>query len=372
MNPDFNQSRDDPWNRAWLTSRELFYAHANAARHGGVPIHSVLGGTVFEFGRDGNNWLQVWASPTEVIAASPPSGARYGYHDESEVLHQFEELIRHLRGSDPLELGRVREGSSYGATCEPGAAPVLKWAQRGDWMFHYRDWPVLPEEWPTHCSVPQRMMTALPAPASVRKRLLLNVAMSRSATTALGAVGAVVCVAEDRSDDRATAEELDAACAAAEAEPGLWHGAQPGHGDTNPARVAFVALDTNSLALRAVRLVSEARYRAVEAQTGSEPIAIEAEYGTWAAEQAAQCDLVRDVLGNPFKPVALDPSWLTSDVVALARGIYADRAFDRMPILADALQDAGCANDDILNHCRDTAQVHARGCWVVDLLLGQS
>jgi len=81
--------------------------------------------------------------------------------------------------------------------------------------------------------------------------------------------------------------------------------------------------------------------------------------------------LLRDIFGNPFRPVACDASWLTSDVVALARGIYDDRAFDRMPILADALQDAGCDNDEVLNHCRDAAQVHVRGCWVVDLLLGK-
>ncbi len=68
----------------------------------------------------------------------------------------------------------------------------------------------------------------------------------------------------------------------------------------------------------------------------------------------------------------IDPAWRTSDVVALARGIYDDRAFDRMPILADALQDAGCNSDDILNHCRDTNTPHARGCWVVDLVLGKA
>jgi hypothetical protein len=80
---------------------------------------------------------------------------------------------------------------------------------------------------------------------------------------------------------------------------------------------------------------------------------------------------LRDIFGNPFRPVSLDLSWLTSDVVSLARGIYAERAFDRMPILADALQDAGCTNDDVLNHCRDTSLTHVRGCWVVDLLLGK-
>jgi hypothetical protein len=87
-------------------------------------------------------------------------------------------------------------------------------------------------------------------------------------------------------------------------------------------------------------------------------------------EWARTAEFARDIWGNPFRPVALDPAWLSSDVVALARGIYADRAFDRMPILADALQDAGCEHPDVLNHCRaDT--VHVRGCWVVDLVLGK-
>lgn len=80
--------------------------------------------------------------------------------------------------------------------------------------------------------------------------------------------------------------------------------------------------------------------------------------------------LTRCIFGNPFRPVTFNTSWRTSDVVALARGIYYDRAFDRMPILADALQDAGCDNLDILNHCRG-AGPHARGCWVIDSVLGE-
>ena len=88
-------------------------------------------------------------------------------------------------------------------------------------------------------------------------------------------------------------------------------------------------------------------------------------------ERALQSHALKEILGNPFRPVSLDPSWLTSDVRLLARGIYDDRAFDRMPILADALQDAGCDNEDVLNHCRDPKQVHVRGCWVVDLILGK-
>ncbi len=93
---------------------------------------------------------------------------------------------------------------------------------------------------------------------------------------------------------------------------------------------------------------------------------------TLADARSEQAHILRCIFGNPFRPATVDPSWLTSTVVALARGIYDDRAFDRMPILADALQDAGCDNEDILNHCRDEKQPHARGCWVVDLLLGKS
>jgi hypothetical protein len=88
-------------------------------------------------------------------------------------------------------------------------------------------------------------------------------------------------------------------------------------------------------------------------------------------EEVCQAAIVRDVFGNPFRPVAVDPQWLTSDVLALARGIYEERAFDRMPILADALQDAGCDSDDVLTHCRDASAPHVRGCWVVDLVLGK-
>jgi hypothetical protein len=80
--------------------------------------------------------------------------------------------------------------------------------------------------------------------------------------------------------------------------------------------------------------------------------------------------LLHDICGNPFRPVALNSSWLTSTVLALASGIYEERAFDRMPILADALQDAGCDNEEILNHCRQPGE-HCRGCWVVDLILSK-
>jgi hypothetical protein len=90
-----------------------------------------------------------------------------------------------------------------------------------------------------------------------------------------------------------------------------------------------------------------------------------------AAERASQSALVRDIFANPFRPVTPDPAWLTPTVVSLAAGIYAEKAFDRLPILADALQDAGCEDAAVLEHCRGKGP-HARGCWVVDLLLGKT
>ncbi len=88
-------------------------------------------------------------------------------------------------------------------------------------------------------------------------------------------------------------------------------------------------------------------------------------------EERAQCGLVRDIFGNPFRPVALDPAWLAwndGTVPKLAQAIYDERAFDRLPLLADALEDAGCTDAEILAHCRGPGP-HVRGCWVVDLLL---
>jgi hypothetical protein len=85
-------------------------------------------------------------------------------------------------------------------------------------------------------------------------------------------------------------------------------------------------------------------------------------------ERKNQVQLLRDILGNPFRPITLNPSWLTSTVTTLAQQMYDSRDFSAMPILADALQDAGCDNEQILNHCRQPG-VHVRGCFVVDLLL---
>jgi hypothetical protein len=87
-------------------------------------------------------------------------------------------------------------------------------------------------------------------------------------------------------------------------------------------------------------------------------------------ESAHHCHLLREIIGNPFRPMTLDPSWLTPNVVQLARTIYDKETFFELPILADALEEAGCTKQDILNHSRQDGE-HVRGCWVVDLLLGR-
>ncbi len=83
-------------------------------------------------------------------------------------------------------------------------------------------------------------------------------------------------------------------------------------------------------------------------------------------------NLIRDIFGNPFRPVAFDPRWRTSTAVGIAQQMYDTCDFGAMPILADALQDAGCEVESVLAHCRDPQQVHVRGCWVVDQVLGKS
>jgi len=89
--------------------------------------------------------------------------------------------------------------------------------------------------------------------------------------------------------------------------------------------------------------------------------------------RAVNCALLRDVFGNPFRTASIDSRWLRWNdhiVKKIALGIYADRDFDRMPILADALEEAGCTNGDIFEHCRGPGP-HVRGCWVVDLILAK-
>jgi len=163
-----------------------------------------------------------------------------------------------------------------------------------------------------------------------------------------------VGVAEECADGIATVDQMTAAFGSAYPEGednDLAAGAasSSAHPASNDYDVVAVSRDTATLVAFAV------------GRENSQP---------WMQERSLQSQLLRCVVGNPFRPVAVDPPWLTSNVSALALGIYDERAFDRMPILADALEDAGCDDAEMLNHCREPGP-HVRGCWVVDLLLGK-
>jgi hypothetical protein len=110
---------------------------------------------------------------------------------------------------------------------------------------------------------------------------------------------------------------------------------------------------------------------AVHRQATTQTTSLAAWRAATGATGAKQPALLRDIFGNPFHPVTFAPEWRTGTAVSLAAQMYESRDFGAMPILADALQDAGCDSEDILNHCRGPGP-HVRGCWVVDLVLGKA
>lgn len=110
-----------------------------------------------------------------------------------------------------------------------------------------------------------------------------------------------------------------------------------------------------------------ARNSARSVQTG---VAKNPLLGNEAAELLAQAELVREIFGNPFQHIAVDAAWKNPRVLTLARNLYSDRGFERMTELAAALVQVGCAEGALLAHCASPGS-HVRGCWALDLLLGQ-
>jgi hypothetical protein len=80
---------------------------------------------------------------------------------------------------------------------------------------------------------------------------------------------------------------------------------------------------------------------------------------------------LRDIFGDDLEPCAFDAGWRSVNVIDVARRMYATKDFSAMPVLADALEDAGCIDEAVLEHCRESCE-HVRGCWVVDAVLGYS
>jgi len=127
--------------------------------------------------------------------------------------------------------------------------------------------------------------------------------------------------------------------------------------------------------MRATSYLCEIDIHAVEQAVTTAGLCRAHSLGRWRVEEARreQTDLLREIIGNPFRSVAIDPAWLAwkdATVRNLAEAVYEERAFTDLPVLADALEEAGCTNQDIVNHCRGPGP-HLRGCWVVDLVLGK-
>jgi hypothetical protein len=214
------------------------------------------------------------------------------------------------------------------------------------------------------CIEPDRMLGQLRGKASDRKLRLFAVACCRRLIHLMRDTESRIAVevAERFADGLATGAERRAAAKAGYA-PGVdrqgWSFGAAGCAVGVPAFHAAERGSGNALLLAVERIPPEVdglRNRARDEAMRSE-----------GDQQSA---LLRDIFGNPYCPVAIEPRWQSADTVALARGIYEDRAFDRLPLLADALLDAGCADDQVIDHCRSEGP-HVRGCWVVDLVLGK-
>jgi hypothetical protein len=228
------------------------------------------------------------------------------------------------------------------------------------------------------CTDPTPMLEFLGDRASSRKLRLFAVACCRRIWPLITEAHCreAVEIAERFADGSVTAEVQEAAHIAAErvrrevedTEAPLFSGVA--YATAYAASSTIHDKGTVWLACRAAVNAACAAGHALSSQGASENEVAAATH----AEFAAQTALVRDLFGNPFRLAPFpDPSWLAwqdGAVVKLAQAIYADRAFDRLPVLADALEEAGCHDPDILAHCRQPGP-HVRGCWVVDLLLGK-
>jgi hypothetical protein len=175
-------------------------------------------------------------------------------------------------------------------------------------------------------------------------------------------------IAEQYADGMVKQQELNKAEAVAKSAVGRSDGLAA---NTDAFSAAIAALDSMDSTSADVASTLAANAVAHERTRGQETIA--GWDDAWKDERVVHTQLLRDIFGNPFRPPGTDPAWLTwSDctVVKVAQAVYDEEVFDRLPILADALEEAGCTNADILSHCRSEGP-HVRGCWVIDLILGK-
>jgi hypothetical protein len=213
------------------------------------------------------------------------------------------------------------------------------------------------QQWP-RTEAPDAMLRFLGTRAGARKLRLFACACCRRIWHLLGKkTRGAAELAERFADRQATAKEL-AACEASVKGSQYYAGAVQA-ACWSTARIVYCARVTAERArLAAARAAEPRQGRSLDPGC--------------RAEGVHQAALLRCLFGNPFRPVTIEPAvlaWGEGTVVRVAQGIYAERAFERMPILADALEEAGCESAEVLAHCRQAGE-HARGCWVLDAALG--
>jgi hypothetical protein len=183
-------------------------------------------------------------------------------------------------------------------------------------------------------------------------RRLLPLLQDRRCRTALE-------TSEEFADGRSTRRQLETVRRAAQqVASAAWHTWM-----SNPERESEVQITQAILAVT----LSEALPAAWEAATRAALVGS-------LCPLSFQAGLVREIFGNPFRPTSIERNWLAwnSGIVArLVRGIHEEQRFGDLPILADALEEAGCLDENLLRHCRQEGG-HVRGCWVVDVLRAAS
>jgi hypothetical protein len=184
----------------------------------------------------------------------------------------------------------------------------------------------------------------------------------------------VLDLLERLADGLATEEELQAACTVLRMAEADRRNNQAGTWFTEYIEATNAILAAGQTGRRWEEVIDTAAAAWGYSVAGQYSFGEYEEYEREEEEEAArQADLLRDILGNPFQSPYLDPAWLAWQdrlAVRLAEGIYQERTFEHLPILGDALEEAGCTQALILDHCRQPGP-HTRGCWVVDLVLNR-
>ena len=217
-------------------------------------------------------------------------------------------------------------------------------------------------------AAPVRMLQFLQDRVSERKLQLFAVACCRAVWEVFrdDTSRTAILVAERYAEGLASEEERSAARSACVHRAAAWACANR-RNVAKAAELCLTHIKDDAVGLLRAQAVSGPLAEELTLARARGPLTPHRTLHCW---QDFQRKLLRDVAGNPFRPVCVDPRWRTPDVLAMARAIYHEETFERFPYLWDALEEAGCDDPLIRRHLTEPA-LHVRGCWLVDLLLGR-